>query len=89
MDYIRSKTDCLYMTWVPTVNRYVSEHLAVSETKQGTSTYIRTVLETPKGKLTKLDRADEGLNTVWHIEHMVKDDVDLERYFSYLRSLCL
>jgi uroporphyrinogen-III decarboxylase len=82
MEYIREKTDCLYMTGVPTINRYVRDHTTVKSEKRGTSTYIRTILDTPKGELSKLDRADHGLNTVWHIEHLIKDDEDLEKYLS-------
>ncbi len=82
MDYIREKTDCIYMTGVSMVNRYVQEHTRVEKWREGKSTYIRVTLTTPKGELTKLDRIDCGINTVWHVEHFVKDDYDIEKYLS-------
>jgi uroporphyrinogen-III decarboxylase len=87
MDYIREKTDCLYMTGVPAVNKYIRDHITVKSEKRGASTYIRTVLDTPKGEISKVDRVDAELNTVWHIEHFVKDDEDLEKYLSIPQDL--
>lgn len=82
MDYIREKTDCFYMTSVPMVNSYVREHTEVKQWQEGSSTYIRTTIHTPKGDLTCLDRVDEGINTVWHLEHYVKDTSGIEKYLS-------
>ncbi len=82
MDYIRQKTDCIYMTGVSTVNRYIKEHTYTERWDEGKSFYTRTTIITPKGDLTKLDRKDEWLNTVWHIEHLIKSDEDIDRYLS-------
>lgn len=82
MNYIRENTDCMYMIGVPTINKYVNEHIVIKKSEQGASTFIRTILETPRGEISKLDRMDQGLNTVWHIEHFVKTDGDLDKYMS-------
>lgn len=82
MDYIREKTDCMYMTHVSMINQYVKEHTRIEKWMEGKSSLIRTTLTTPKGELTKLDRIDEGINTTWHLEHLIKDDYDIEKYLS-------
>jgi len=82
MNYIREKTDCMYMISVTTINRYIKEHTYIEQWKEGKSTYVRTTIVTPKGDLTKLDRIDDDINTVWHIEPLVKNDEDLAKYFS-------
>lgn len=82
MDCIREKTDCLYMTGVNCVNRYLKNNTHVERWNEGKSIYWKTIIITPRGDLTKIDRKDEGLNTVWHIEHLIKDDSDIEKYMS-------
>lgn len=82
MDYIRDKTDCMYMTRVPMVNRYVIEHMHTKKWKDGNSTYTRVTILTPKGELTSLHRVDEGINTIWRLERPVKNEDDVEKYLS-------
>ena len=82
MDYIREKTDCLYMTDVDNINEYVENHTHIKEWKEGISTFMHTTLSTPKGDISKLDRFDENINTVWHLEPFIKNDDDIDRYLS-------
>lgn len=82
MEYVREKTDCIYMTGVATVNNYLRDHTQVKQWQEGSSTYTRTTIHTPKGDLTCLDRVDKGIYTAWHLEHFVKDSADIEKYLS-------
>lgn len=71
MEYIREKTDCIYMTNVPQNNQYVKNHTNIKKQYEGRTTYTRVTIATPKGDITSLSRADEGLNTVWKIEPFI------------------
>lgn len=54
----------------------------ITKWSEGKSTYIRTIIHTPKGDLQKLERIDEDVATVWHLEHVIKTDDDIERFLS-------
>lgn len=82
MQYIQQKADCVYMTDVPTTNRYVAEHTHMQQTLQGKSTLTTITLETPKGNLVRKFRTDNGIYTAWQTEHQVKDDNDIEKFLS-------
>lgn len=82
MDYIREKTDCIYMTNVLQTNRYAREHTNIEKQYEGKTTNTRVTIATPKGDITSLSRADDGLNTVWKIEPFIKDDYDIEKCLS-------
>jgi len=50
--------------------------------REGSSTFTRTVIHTPKGDLTKVERRDDNLYTVWTLEHLCKDLDDVDRFMS-------
>lgn len=52
----------------------------VYEWREGKSTYIRTIVHTIKGDLQKTERIDDDVATVWHIEHFIKTDEDIDRF---------
>jgi len=80
MDLIRQKTDCLYLCGFPSANAL--QRLTVTEWDEGASHYTREVLHTPHGDLTMTTRQDAGLNTVWALSHLLKDDEDIKRFLS-------
>jgi uroporphyrinogen-III decarboxylase len=82
MEYIREKTDCMYLIGAYLKDAYMEEHMEVEKWEENGDTFIRTTIKTPKGDLTKLDRKPADINTVWHIEHLVKDESDIERFLS-------
>jgi len=97
MDYIREKTDCMYMWGVSRantpkkellltregrMNTLEEEILSVEEWIEGNSTFVRKTYHTPKGDLTTLSRTDEGIHTSWKIEPLLKTNEDIERYLS-------
>jgi uroporphyrinogen-III decarboxylase len=86
MDKVRSDTDCIYMwDWSPFVDSSLWE-IHSEHTRQG-STITHSRLRTPKGDLTKTQRTDPGINTVWTIEHLLKSIEDLERFQSVVPHL--
>ena len=82
MSYLRQKADCLYMTDVPMQNAYVARNTHIEQKREGKSTFTRITLTTPKGDLTQLFRVDDGVYTVWELEHRIKDERDIEKYLS-------
>lgn len=50
--------------------------------REGSSTFTRTTLHTPKGDLDTLSRYDDGVRTTWHMEHLLKTEEDVERFLS-------
>jgi len=82
MEYIRQKTDCMYMINASFEDAYVEQHKEVETWEENGDLLIRTIIKTPKGDLTKLDRKPADINTVWHIEHLVKNEMDIERFLS-------
>jgi len=85
MQLIREKTDCLYMCSFPARNR--AERVTISEWDEGTRHVRRRVLHTPHGDLTATEYQEQGLNTVWRTERLLKTDEDVERYLSLPRDL--
>lgn len=54
----------------------------ITKRTEGKSTYIRTIIHTPKGDLQKTERIDDDVATVWHLEHVIKTDEDIEKFLS-------
>ena len=54
----------------------------VSRWREESSTYIKTVIHTPKGDLQKLERIDDDVATVWKLEHAIKTEEDVDRFLS-------
>ena len=98
MDLVWKKTDCLYMVKLPAapfgnmadaVRGTQSQEAAANENvgrkkwKEGKSTFIETILHTPKGELKSLHRMDENIFTVWTLEHLLKTIDDIDKYLSF------
>lgn len=82
MKYIREKTDCIYRIGAIFKDVYLEQHRNIETWEENGNTYIRTTIVTPKGDLSKLDKKIPNVNTVWHIEHFIKNEKDIERYLS-------
>ncbi|MGQ9631046.1 MAG: uroporphyrinogen decarboxylase family protein [bacterium] len=80
MDYIRLKTDCMYM-WSASMDNRATE-VEVRSWREGERTYTQTTYHTPRGPLMKLDVEEDGIHTVWHVERLLKTDEDVDRYLS-------
>ncbi|MFB3895642.1 MAG: uroporphyrinogen decarboxylase family protein [bacterium] len=88
LDYAIGKTDKLFV-WGPKsdiLNIFFGgidpENITSSTWIEGTSSYIKTILQTPQGELTTQSRQDEGVHTQWTIEHYCKTNEDIDRILS-------
>ena len=82
LETMAEKTDCILQVQ-PSVHYPGIE--AVTETirwSEGDSEYERTILHTPKGDLTALNRRDKNIFTVWCLEHFLKSPEDIALYQS-------
>jgi hypothetical protein len=52
------------------------------EWREGENTFVKTIIQTPKGPLTNLFRIIDKIDTSWQIEHFVKSEEDVERFLS-------
>ena len=82
LNAIGEHTDCLYMLGLPQRDAYLEQHTQVEQWREGGSLFTRTRLQTPRGELGALTRQDEGVNTVWCLEHLLETREDMEKYLS-------
>ena len=52
------------------------------ETQEGDRRLRKTTIQTPKGPISSLTTTVPGILTTWTIEHFLKTDEDIERFFS-------
>ena len=88
LDYAKGKTDKMYF-WSPRSDRPVLFYGVVDEEnvrrvrwREGNSTYTKTVIETPRGRLYSITREDDGVHTSWTVERLCKSAEDAEKIFS-------
>jgi len=96
MDYIRKNTDGINF-WYPYtgqrigdsdkgLGRFLTGTKKITEElrswREGEDTYTEIIIKTPKGDLKMVERFNDLVNTVWVIEHFVKDLSDLEKVLS-------
>ncbi len=82
MDFIEARCDLFLPSGIKWTDPDQDKNLTVTARKEGIHTFKDIVWKTPKGDLVKKTRADEGIGTVWTLEHFVKTDEDLERILS-------
>jgi uroporphyrinogen decarboxylase len=82
MDTVRDKADCI-AKWNPgsTAGFFATAHQPPIKTetwREGNTACTRTTIQTPKGALTKVDKVQDNVHTVWRTERWCKtpDDVD-------------
>lgn len=87
LQYAKGKTDKMY-SWFPPgestlfYGKLNEEDIEAIEWKEGKSLYTRRRIKTPKGELSSLSRQDKGIHTSWAIEHLGKDEKDVEKVLS-------
>lgn len=82
IENVKQKTDCMYMTDVRTENTYIKNNTHIEQWNENNSTFTRITIVTPKGDLTRLYRVDAGIKAAWQLEHPIKTDDDISKYFS-------
>ena len=82
MEATREKTDCICM-WEPNSNATFLESsypvdMDIHEYRNCDATVFKKTLHTPKGDITQTTKIDDGVHTIWQVEHWCKsiDDVD-------------
>ncbi|MFO7898713.1 MAG: uroporphyrinogen decarboxylase family protein [Planctomycetota bacterium] len=81
MDFVRDRTDCMYMTGVPVPNVRADERgVTVDEWSDGDQHFRREVTHTPRGDLTRVTSRSDSVHTTWTREHPVKSLVDMRAY---------
>ncbi|WP_258360820.1 uroporphyrinogen decarboxylase family protein [Moorella sulfitireducens] len=96
MEIVRQHTDCIYF-WYPYDGRRIGDGEAglgrfVTATpdvgvqkicwQEGASHFSRYIVHTPLGEISSVERVDEGVNTVWTVEHFIKNEDDLRKVMS-------
>lgn len=96
MDYIRKNTDGINF-WYPYTGQRIGDAdkglgrflTSTNEVKEeirtwtdGENNFNEITIKTPKGDLRMVERYNETVNTVWVIEHFVKDISDLDKVLS-------
>lgn len=65
---------------IPTSCNPRNEFFHVKSYEEGGSRFTRTTVEVGGRTLTSLDRRDRGVDTVWTLEHLLKDEDDVRAY---------
>jgi hypothetical protein len=80
----RERTDRIVMRPVPFINRNpdpLADQTEIQLWENGTSRYERTTIRCAGGHvLTSLTRRDRDVNTLWQVEHLLKNVDDLRHY---------
>ncbi len=83
MEFIREKTDCVYMAYLPGPDFGHRPEMYTTKTwREGEKEFTQTIFHTPKGDLTTLNRIDDAIFTTWRLEHLLKDIEDIDKYLS-------
>lgn len=65
---------------VPVHKECIDELLSIERYTEDGSRFVRTTVTVVGRTLTSLDRRDPAVDTVWRLEHLLKDTDDLEAY---------
>lgn len=82
IDLARDHSDRIVMRGVPFVGGRSDLAARTQRTmwyENGTR-FVRTTVRAPRRTLTALTRRDPDVNTVWHVEHLLKDEDDLRAF---------
>lgn len=62
------------------LNNAAAEHIAVREYFDGGSRFVHTALKVAGRTMTSLTRRDRDIDTIWNVEHLLKNTEDIEAY---------
>jgi hypothetical protein len=77
------RTDLIRMvapTVRPAVNSRRNEFFRVEDYEESGSRFTRTTVEVGDRTLTSLERRDQGVDTLWTLEHLLKDEDDIRAF---------
>ncbi len=78
MEAVRQKADCILMYWPDFI--YTEEQKEHAQYPEGGRTATRTVWHTRAGDFTRVTAERPEVKTVWHLEHYLKNEEDVERF---------
>ena len=88
LEYAKDKTDKMYF-WSPKSDKPNLFYGEIEEKdietkiwKKEKSTYTKTIIKTPKGELSSLQRQDEGVHTTWSLKNLCKNEEGAEKILS-------
>ncbi len=81
LEYIATHTDILYM-WEGNAKNKFQWDEKQKTWSEGYRNFQQDIIHTPNGDLSCTTRRDEGLHTVWTVEHIFKSLDDAETYYS-------
>jgi len=92
---VRESTDCFYLTSLPqlsfgnpadavigSADEMESELYSIKKWREKNSEFTQKTIHTPKGDLTSFYRQDDGVFTVWALEHPFKSIDDIDKFLS-------
>jgi uroporphyrinogen-III decarboxylase len=82
MDFVAEKCDLFLPCGISWNDPNIQKIEVVNTRKEGIHTFIDMIWKTPKGDLVQKKRVDDGINTTWTLEHLVKTDEDMEKILS-------
>jgi hypothetical protein len=82
LDLARARSDRIVMRGVPFNGGRdpLNEHTRKQVWYEGGVRFTRTIIATAQRNLTGLTRQDPDVNTVWHVEHLLKDEDDVRAF---------
>ena len=94
---VRESTDCFYLTSLPqlsfgnpadavigSADEMESELYSIKKWREKNSEFTQKTIHTPKGDLTSFYRQDDGVFTVWALEHPFKSIDDIDKFLSVI-----
>ncbi len=82
MDIIRKETDCIYMLNPDILEERNHDHIHTYEWIENNSNYKKMTYKWKNKNLTYTQRSDDGINTIWTIEHLLKNLDDIDTYLA-------
>jgi len=84
LDLARDRSDRIVMRDVPVAPREPDPVAALTQSEvwedENGTRFTRTTIRAPRGPLTSLTRRDRDLNTVWVVEHLLKNEDDFQTW---------
>ena len=88
LEYARDKTDKMYF-WSPKSDKpnlfygeIEEKSIETKKWEEKKSIHTKTIIKTPRGELSSLQRQDEGVHTTWTLENLCKNEEDAEKILS-------
>lgn len=85
LDLTKDRVDRIARRWVPFKDSPpdpVADLTTVDRWTEHGSRFVRTTIRAGNRMLTKVDRRDPDVDTIWHLEHFLKDEDDVAAWLA-------